>query len=116
MYILFQFIGCFLGTLSTSKRSYLVTRISPYKKKLESKDFHSESDFKKYLKHSARAIAYAHSRAYKSILIKSTSLSFANSALSAIKAWAGTKQTIMNLGEKYSEQVKSDYDSFLKSF
>ncbi|HNB99260.1 MAG TPA: DUF2252 family protein, partial [Leptospiraceae bacterium] len=106
----------FLGTLSTSKRSYLVTRISPYKKKLESKDFHSESDFKKYLKHSARAIAYAHSRAYKSILIKSTSLSFANSALSAIKAWAGTKQTIMNLGEKYSEQVKSDYDSFLKSF
>ncbi|HRG47652.1 MAG TPA: DUF2252 family protein [Leptospiraceae bacterium] len=99
----------FLGTMITTNRSYLVSRISPFKKKLESKDFHSESDFKKYLKHSARAVAYAHSRSYKSILIRSTSLSFANTALSAIKAWSGTRNTIVKLGNDYAEQVKSDF-------
>jgi hypothetical protein len=99
----------FLGTMTTANRSYLVTRISPFKKKLESKDFHSESDFKKYLKHSARAIAYAHSRSYKSILIKSTSLSFANTALSAIKVWKGTRNKMIELAMNYSEQVQSDF-------
>lgn len=106
----------FLGTLITANRSYLVTRISPYKKKLESKDFHSESDFRKYLKHSARAIAYAHSRAYKSILIKSTSISFANTVLSAIKVWQETKRTIIKLGSEYAEQVFVDYKIFLNHF
>lgn len=99
----------FLGTMTTANRSYLVTRISPFKKKLESKDFHSESDFKKYLKHSARAIAYAHSRSYKSILIKSTSLSFANTALSAIKVWKGTRNKMIELAMNYSEQVHADF-------
>lgn len=100
----------FLGTMVTANCSYLVTRISPFKKKLESKDFHSESDFKKYLKHSARAVAYAHSRSYKSILIRSTSLSFANTALSAIKVWSGTRNTIVKLGNDYAEQVKVDFN------
>ncbi len=99
----------FLGTLITANRSYLVTRISPFKKKLESKDFHSQADFKKYLKHSARAIAYAHSRSYKSILIKSTSISFANTALSAIKLWSATRNKIVALAINYSEQVHSDF-------
>ena len=99
----------FLGTMVTANHSYLVTRISPFKKKLESKDFHSESDFKKYLKHSARAVAYAHSRSYKSIFIRSTSLSFANTVLSAMKAWSGTRNTIVKLGNDYTEQVKSDF-------
>lgn len=99
----------FIGTLVTANRSYLVSRISPFKKKLESKDFHSQADFKKYLKHSARAIAYAHSRSYKSILIKSTSLSFANTALAAIKVWSATRNTIVELSKSYANQVHADY-------
>ena len=101
----------FIGTLVTANRSYLVSRISPFKKKLESKDFHSQVDFKKYLKHSARAIAYSHSRSYKSILIKSTSISFANTALAAIKVWSATRNTIVELAMNYTEQVKSDFRS-----
>lgn len=99
----------FLGTLITANESYLVSKISPFKKKLEPKDFKSEADFKKFLKHSARAIAYAHSRSYKSILIKSTSVSFANTALSAIKQWSATRNTIIELAMNYSEQVKNDF-------
>ncbi|MBP7279998.1 MAG: DUF2252 family protein [Leptospiraceae bacterium] len=101
----------FLGTLITANESYLVSKISPFKKKLEPKDFKSEADFKKFLKHSARAIAYAHSRSYKSILIKSTSISFANTALSAIKQWSATRNTIIELAINYFAQVQSDFQS-----
>jgi uncharacterized protein (DUF2252 family) len=103
----------FLGTIVTANRSYLVNRISPFKKKLEPKDFHSESDFKKYLKHSARATAYAHSRSYKSILVKSTSVSFANTALSAIKQWSATRNTIIEISLSYAKQMESDHQLFL---
>lgn len=103
----------FLGTLITANHSYLVSRISPFKKKLEPKDFHSESDFKKFLKHSSRVIAYAHSRSYKSILIKSTSLSFANTALAAIKLWVGTRNKIIDIALSYESQVRTDYKLFL---
>ncbi|MBK8398561.1 MAG: DUF2252 family protein [Leptospiraceae bacterium] len=106
----------FLGTLSTANCSYLVKKISPYKKKLEPKDFKSESDFKKFLKHSARAIAYAHSRSYKSILIKSTSISFANTALSAIKKWPSTRNTLIEISKKYANQVIEDHKIFKDFF
>lgn len=103
-----------LGAFNSSSRSYLVRKISPYKYGYEANDFKSESDLQNYLKYSAIAVAYAHSRADKDYNTYYIPYGFDKNAVDAIKIWPSFKTTVVNLGQAYSDQVRADYTSFVE--
>jgi len=102
------------GVLTSNLRTYLVRKISPWKHRYLSSDFKSQSALQDYLKYTAIALGYAHSRADKDYRPLYISYSFEKNAVDAIKIWPKFKTTVINLAKSYSGQVKSDYDSFME--
>lgn len=103
-----------LGDLTTYYRSYMVRRISPYKKGLEGSDFDSENDLDNFLKYTARALAYAHARSDRDYDSYYVGYNFENGALDAIDEWPSAKTTMANLADDYADQVFTDYQLFVQ--
>ena len=101
-----------VGVLTSPKKSYFATKISPWKHGYEPADFKSKKDFVCFLQHAAQALAYAHSRSDEDSNSIYIPYSFESKALNAIKKWPSAKTTMIDLGQQYSKQVLTDFQLF----
>ncbi|NUM34196.1 MAG: DUF2252 family protein [Candidatus Brocadiae bacterium] len=101
-----------VGVLTSMKKSYFITKISPWKDGYEPADFKSKGNLFSFLQHSAQALAYAHSRSDEDKPSSNIPYSFEFQAVNAIKKWPSAKTTMIELAQKYAKQVIIDFELF----
>lgn len=101
-----------VGTLLGAKKSYFVSKISPWKYGFEPADFTSKSDMANFLKYTAQALALAHSRSDNDFHSSVVPYNFEKNALKSIDIWPNAKTEMRELARKYSKQVEEDYKIF----
>jgi len=104
------------GYLNSDKRSFLVRKISTFKGDFGDATggtFGNKNNYVDYLSYTAKAFAYAHARS-----ISYNGTTFEESVMEQIYhnpvEWKSFQTTMVNLGEDYYQQVKSDYALIVK--
>ncbi|MGG0471443.1 DUF2252 family protein [Priestia aryabhattai] len=101
-----------LGILQYNSLSYFVKQISPWYYSFDANSFHNKSDLEQFLIYSGKAFAYAHAKADEDYDKSYVPYNFEKNALAAISSWPNFNDKIIQLSEKYYDQVKEDYVLF----
>lgn len=98
----------FVSALNVDGTDYIIKKISDYKDKFKPEDFSEKSEFKNFVKYSAKAAALAHCRARRTFE-PGSDIRFENSVLSIMDKWPDIKNTFCSISRIYSDQVFSDF-------
>ena len=101
----------FVAALKIDGLDFIIKKISDYKTKFKPEEFSDKSDFKNFIKYSAKATAIAHCRAQRYVPSR-INTSFEDSVLNYLNKLPDIKEHLCVVSRTYADQVFSDFVLF----